>query len=52
MPGLRKPWWYGYGADFTRQMEGFVDLLFSRRIFQRLGGGLKSMGAYRKKRRL
>jgi succinate-semialdehyde dehydrogenase/glutarate-semialdehyde dehydrogenase len=52
MPGLRKPWWYGYGAEFTRQMEGFVDLLFSRRIFQRLGGGVKSMGAYRKKRRL
>jgi len=52
MPGLRKPWWYGYGAEFTRQMEGFVDLLFSRRLLRRLGGGLRSLGAYRKRRRL
>ena len=52
MPGVRKPWWYGYGAEFTRQMEGFLDLLFSRRLLRRLGGGLKSLGAYRKPRRL
>ncbi len=49
MPGMRKPWWYGYGAAFTRQMEGFVDFLFARRLSHRITGALRSSGSYRKK---
>jgi acyl-CoA reductase-like NAD-dependent aldehyde dehydrogenase len=26
MPGMKKVWWYGYGASFARQMEGFLDM--------------------------
>ena len=46
LPRLRKVWWYGYGADFIRQMEGFVDFLFSRRWSARLAGGVQALKAY------
>jgi acyl-CoA reductase-like NAD-dependent aldehyde dehydrogenase len=46
LPRRRKVWWYGYGAEFTRQMEGFVDFLFSRRWRARLAGGLRALKAY------
>jgi hypothetical protein len=32
LPGMKKVWWYGYGARFTRQMEGFLDMQFARRV--------------------
>ncbi len=50
-PGMRKVWWFGYGEDFTRQMEGFVDFLFARGP-RRLTGGLRSLGAFFRKGRL
>lgn len=50
-PAFKKLWWYGYGADFARQMEGFVDLLFARG-WPRLQGGLRSAGALFRKGRL
>lgn len=50
-PGVRKVWWFGYGEDFTRQMQGFVDFLFARGP-RRLAGGLRSVGAFFRKRRL
>jgi succinate-semialdehyde dehydrogenase/glutarate-semialdehyde dehydrogenase len=46
LPRMRKVWWYGYGADFARQMEGFVDFLFSRRWGARLAGGMRAVRAY------
>ena len=46
LPRARKVWWYGYGPEFTRQMEGFVDFLFSRRWGARLRGGLRALKAY------
>ncbi|HLK32088.1 MAG TPA: aldehyde dehydrogenase family protein, partial [Terriglobales bacterium] len=46
LPRLRKVWWYGYGQEFTRQMEGFVDFLFSRNWGARLAGGLRALKAY------
>ena len=46
LPRMRKVWWYGYGADFIQQMEGFVDFLFSRRWGARLRGGLRALKAY------
>jgi acyl-CoA reductase-like NAD-dependent aldehyde dehydrogenase len=49
LPRLRKVWWYGYGADFARQMEGFVDFLFSRRWSARLAGGVQALKAYFRK---
>jgi acyl-CoA reductase-like NAD-dependent aldehyde dehydrogenase len=47
MPGIKKVWWYGYGAAFARQMEGFLDLQFARGLRQRLRGMLRSAGMIR-----
>ena len=49
LPRLRKVWWYGYGPEFTRQMEGFVEFLFSRRWSVRLAGGMRALKAYFRK---
>jgi succinate-semialdehyde dehydrogenase/glutarate-semialdehyde dehydrogenase len=46
LPRVRKVWWYGYGAEFARQMEGFVDFLFSASWARRISGGLRSLRAY------
>jgi acyl-CoA reductase-like NAD-dependent aldehyde dehydrogenase len=48
LPGVKKVWWYGYGAAFTRQMEGFLDLQFARRLRERLRGMVRSAGAFRR----
>ena len=52
LPGMRKVWWYGYGPQFTRQMEGFVDFLFAGSVARKLRGGLRAAGAYFRKGRL
>jgi acyl-CoA reductase-like NAD-dependent aldehyde dehydrogenase len=45
LPGMKKVWWYRYGAAFTRQMEGFLDLQFARSLRQRLRGLVRSASA-------
>jgi len=52
LPRVRKVWWFGYGGEFARQMEGFVDFLFSGSWVGRLRGGLRSIKAYFRKGRL
>ena len=52
LPGVKKVWWYGYGAASARQMEGFVDLMFSRSIVNRVRGALRSAGSYVRKGRV
>jgi succinate-semialdehyde dehydrogenase/glutarate-semialdehyde dehydrogenase len=52
LPRMKQVWWYGYSAAFTRQMEGFLDLMFARRMGRRLLGALRSAGAYVRKGRL
>jgi hypothetical protein len=42
MPGIKKVWWYGYGAKFSRQMENFLDMQFARSGATRLRGALGS----------
>jgi acyl-CoA reductase-like NAD-dependent aldehyde dehydrogenase len=49
-PGMKKVWWYGYGANFMRQMEGFLDMQFARGVGERLRGALRSTGIIRRKR--
>jgi len=46
VPSMKKVWWYGYGENFARQMEGFVDFLFARGWTRRVRGGLRSLRAY------
>ncbi|HZQ69114.1 MAG TPA: succinic semialdehyde dehydrogenase [Terriglobales bacterium] len=52
LPGLKKIWWYGYGAKFFDQMEGFLDLQFARGWSAKLRGALRSAGAYTRKGRI
>jgi hypothetical protein len=50
MPAMKKVWWYGYGASFARQMEGFIDFQFARGLAERLRGALRAAGVvWRKK---
>jgi acyl-CoA reductase-like NAD-dependent aldehyde dehydrogenase len=49
LPGMKKVWWYGYGESFTRQMEGFVDLMFANGWSKRLQGALRSAGVLKRK---
>jgi acyl-CoA reductase-like NAD-dependent aldehyde dehydrogenase len=50
LPTIPRLWWYRYGAKFSRQVEYFVDFLFSRRLFARLRGGLLSAPSIVRKR--
>jgi acyl-CoA reductase-like NAD-dependent aldehyde dehydrogenase len=43
-PWTKKPWWYGYSLTFTRQMEGFVDFQFAKRLRRRLIGAMTAAG--------
>jgi acyl-CoA reductase-like NAD-dependent aldehyde dehydrogenase len=52
MPGMKKPWWFGYGPAFARQMGGFVELLFAKNLTKRLRGAAKSSKSYLRRRLL
>jgi acyl-CoA reductase-like NAD-dependent aldehyde dehydrogenase len=52
LPRMKKLWWYGYGPAFTEQMNGFVDLLFAKKLINRLRGGVKSTKSYLRRRLL
>ncbi len=49
MPGMKKVWWYGYGASFSRQMEGFIDFQFAHGLRERVRGMLRAAGVVRRK---
>jgi succinate-semialdehyde dehydrogenase/glutarate-semialdehyde dehydrogenase len=44
MPGMKKVWWYSYGASFSRQMEGFLDFQFAHSLAERMSGALRAVG--------
>ena len=46
LPGMKKLWWYGYGPQYSQQMNGFIELLFSKKLINRLKGGVKSTKSY------
>ncbi|HET9184223.1 MAG TPA: aldehyde dehydrogenase family protein [Candidatus Angelobacter sp.] len=46
LPGMKKLWWYGYGPGFQQQMNGFVELLFSKNLIKRMHGAAKSIQSY------
>jgi succinate-semialdehyde dehydrogenase/glutarate-semialdehyde dehydrogenase len=52
LPRMKKLWWYGYGPTFSQQMAGFVELLFAKKLINRLRGGLKSTKSYLRRRLL
>jgi len=52
LPKMKKLWWYGYGPEFRKQMDGFIELLFSKKLRNRLLGGAKSTRSYLRRRLL
>jgi acyl-CoA reductase-like NAD-dependent aldehyde dehydrogenase len=48
-PGIKKVWWYGYGQNLSRQMEGFLDMQFARRLAARIRGAVQAAGVIRRK---
>ena len=49
-PNVKKVWWYGYSEEFSRQMEGFLDMQFARGLLKRLRGAMRSTAALFRKR--
>ncbi|HKW75472.1 MAG TPA: aldehyde dehydrogenase family protein [Terriglobales bacterium] len=52
LPGVKKLWWYGYGAAFQNQMAGFVDFLFGRNLINRMRGAANSTGSFLRRKLL
>lgn len=52
LPGVPKPWWFGYDRKLKQQMDGFIDLLFAGSLGTRLSGALRSMGLVRRGNRI
>jgi len=50
VPGMKKVWWYSYGESFRRQMEGFLDMQFARRLNQRFRGALRASAVLKSKK--
>jgi succinate-semialdehyde dehydrogenase/glutarate-semialdehyde dehydrogenase len=50
LPGMKKVWWHGYGEDFRRQMEGFLDMQFASGLIARVRGALRATGTILRKR--
>ncbi len=46
LPGMKKLWWYGYGPAFLQQMNGFIELLFSKNLTNRALGAIRSTKSY------
>jgi succinate-semialdehyde dehydrogenase/glutarate-semialdehyde dehydrogenase len=51
LPGMKKPWWYGYGPNLTKAVEGFLDFQFARGLTTRIKGAVRSSGLLTRKRR-
>lgn len=45
LPRLKKLWWFGYEAGFASEMEGFLDLLYTRPLRDRLKASARAVGA-------
>ena len=40
---IKKPWWYGYGAQMANAAEGFLDFQFAGEMKRRLVGGIRAI---------
>jgi acyl-CoA reductase-like NAD-dependent aldehyde dehydrogenase len=40
--GIKKPWWYGYGAQVVDAAESFLDFQFARGMIRKLKGAVRS----------
>jgi succinate-semialdehyde dehydrogenase/glutarate-semialdehyde dehydrogenase len=45
LPRMKKIWWFGYGAEFAGEMDGFLDLLYALPLRERLKALARAAGA-------
>jgi len=45
VPRMKKIWWFGYGGEFTGEMQSFLDLIFARPLREKLRAAVRSAGA-------
>ncbi len=45
LAGMKKIWWFGYGSEFAREMESFLDAIFARPLRVRVKAALRAVGA-------
>jgi acyl-CoA reductase-like NAD-dependent aldehyde dehydrogenase len=46
MPGLKKAWWYPYGPDFLRHIDGLLQMLFSRSVLRKIHALPRAIGTF------
>ena len=51
LPGIKKPWWYGYGTGLASAAQGFLDFQYARRTSTRMAGALRAIKLVVRKRR-
>jgi len=45
LPRMKKVWWFGYGSEFTREMESFLDVIFARPLREKARAAVRACGA-------
>jgi acyl-CoA reductase-like NAD-dependent aldehyde dehydrogenase len=45
LPRMKKIWWFGYGGEFSAEMQGFVDLLYAPTLREKIKSAVRSVGA-------
>jgi succinate-semialdehyde dehydrogenase/glutarate-semialdehyde dehydrogenase len=51
LPGIKKPWWYGYGPRLSAAVEGFLDFQFAAGLSARIRGATRAAGLVLRKQR-
>jgi succinate-semialdehyde dehydrogenase/glutarate-semialdehyde dehydrogenase len=45
LPRMKKVWWFGYGSEFTLEMESFLDVIFARPLRERVKATVRAFRA-------
>jgi len=45
LPRMKKVWWFGYGSEFTLEMESFLDVIFARPLRERVKAAVRAFRA-------
>ena len=45
LPRIKKVWWFGYGGEFAREMEAFLDVIFARPLRERIKAAVRACRA-------
>jgi acyl-CoA reductase-like NAD-dependent aldehyde dehydrogenase len=45
LPRIKKVWWFGYGGEFAREMEAFLDVIFARPLRERVKAAVRAYRA-------